>query len=126
MARTKSITRTIMHPNAAQGYGGAQYAVPAVLSSASGALEIDLDKHQDATTTLTKNTTVSAPTNMAAGKTLALTITGASTYTLAWNAAFKRNSDKALPAAPAAGKRMTVYFRCDGTYMWLMGVSSEV
>ena len=126
MSRVRCITRTIMHPGAVQGYTGGQYPIPVALYSASGALAIDMDKHQESTITLTENTTVSAPTNTSAGRVLALTVIGASTYTLAWNSVFKRNSDKALPAAPAAGKQMTVYFRSDGTDMRLMGVSSEV
>ena len=126
-ARTKSITRVLNHPGAVQGYTGAQHAVPVAVASSGGVLSLDFKKHQEVNWTLTETTAeVGAMTNHADGRTVAINIIGVSGKAITWNANWKRNSDKAMPAAPAAGKRMTVYGKSDGTYTWLQGVSSEV
>lgn len=98
---------------------------PVAVTSSGGALAIDLDLHEECTITLTENTTVSAATNQAAGKYLVIKIIGASTYTLAWNANYLKESATALPTAPAAGKNLTVCFRSDGTYMRYVGSQLE-
>ena len=72
--------------------------------------------------TLAANTTVASPSNTPVeGDELYLFITGASTYTLAWNATYKASSTTALPSAPAAGKTLAACFRYDGTYWQLIG-----
>lgn len=72
--------------------------------------------------TLAANTTVAAPSNTPTeGDELYLHITGASTYTLAWNTAYKAHSGLALPAAPGAGKVLSACFRYDGTNWQMIG-----
>jgi len=72
--------------------------------------------------TLAGNETVAAPSNTPTeGDELYFYITGASTYTLAWNATYKAKSGSSLPAAPAAGKTLAVAFRYDGTNWQHMG-----
>lgn len=128
MSRTKCITRQSQVANlgAVNPFTGAQYAKPVTITSASGALAVDCDKHQEATCTLSENTTVSAPTNGVAGKYITINIIGASTYTLSWNAAFKANATTALPTAPGAGKQLSVCFRCkDANTFNLVGFHKE-
>ena len=98
---------------------------PVAVTSTGGALAIDLDLHEECTITLSEDTTVSAATNQASGKYLVMKIVGASTYTLAWNANYLKESATALPTAPAAGKTLTVCFRSDGTYMRYIGSQLE-
>ena len=111
--------------NVVQGWTQSQRFTPVAITSSAGALAVDCDVHQVATHLLTANTTVSAATNQANGKIITLIFTGASTYTLAWNSNYKRNSDFDLPTAPAAGKTLRVTFISDGTYMWMIGRAYE-
>ncbi len=103
------------------------YDTPVAVTSSSGSLALDCDLHAEATITLSENTTVAAPSNRAAGKYIVLHVTGASTYTLSWDAVFKARSDMALPAAPAAGKVLSVCFRCiNATDLQLVGYLTGV
>jgi len=66
--------------------------------------------------TLAGNETVAAPSNTPVeGDELYFYVTGASTYTLSWDATYKAKSGGTLPSAPAAGKVLSVAFRYDGT-----------
>ena len=76
--------------NVEQDWTKAQTFTPVAISSSSGALAVDTDLHQVATCTLSENTTVSSATNQKNGRIITLVFTGASTYTLAWNANYKR------------------------------------
>lgn len=109
-----------------RAYGKQHYFVPVPMASVAGAVAVDCDIHAKARLVLTENSTVSAATNQADGKEVVIKITGASTYTLGWDASYKPSKERPLPAAPAAGKSITVCFESDGTNMHLIGYRSEV
>ena len=116
-----------MKDNVAVAKTKQHYATPLAVTSSSGALAIDMDTCEECTITLSENTTVGAPSNRSAGKYMVLHVTGASTYTLAFNGVFKARADLALPAAPAAGKILSICFRCiDSTNLQLIGYLTGV
>ena len=104
-----------------------QYNTPVILSSSSGILNIDCDLHQFSQYTMTESVTLTNSTNQVNGKVITLVIIGAASWTLAINAAtWKLNQGRTSLPAPAAGKRLTVSFYSDGTYMNLIGAVYEI
>lgn len=129
MSRLRSYTRQSQVANlgAVNAYTAAQSAKAIAVASSGGYLALDCLKHQEVNWTPTEATAeVSAPTNQADGRTITINITGVTGKAITWNANWKRNSDKAMPAAPDNTKRMSVFAKSDGTYMWLLGISSGV
>ena len=111
----------VAYTDVVQAFTVQQYLSLTTLTAGS-AVAVDCNANPNCTLTLNQNTTMSAATNQTAGKIVLITIIGASTYTLGWNANYLANLSQALPAAPAAGKQIQCWFLSDGTNMRLQSV----
>ncbi len=80
-------TFTTLGTNAANAFGKSQYFTETILTSSAGSIAWDLSTNMAAKITLSENTVLAVPSNIASGETAIITFTqGASAYTLGFNA----------------------------------------
>lgn len=114
---------------AVRAYTRQQYAAQVLRNGVSGAQAVDLDQNQALAIIATGAITMSAPTQMVAGKTCMLFLYAASAQTVSWDTTWHGTSLAILPTSLAAGKLLMITAMCvttpAGTYMVPVGMVQE-
>ena len=113
----------------AQEYTATQNFNATTLTSTTNAVAWDASANQVVSHTLTENTTFSAPTNLVDGAFYSLAIiqdSGASGYTVAFNAVFKFIGGTAPTWTTTASARDYISFRSNGANLYEVGHALDV